>query len=208
MDTDDLINQLAAEETPGPARYPLVRFGLPLLGAGVLAIVLLTLVLGPPLAEVEQTGMLPFAIKTLFSASVALFGAIALFTSGRPGTLLQTRLLVVALPFAAIAGLALSEFSGAAPQWPGASWRQCIASIALLTPLAFVGTMLALKRLAPVRLALSGALAGLAASGTAATAYALWCPETNALFLVSWYAGTMLVSAVIGTLLGPKLLRW
>ena len=62
--------------------------------------------------------------------------------------------------------------------------------------------------MAPTRPAVAGLLAGLSSGGAAAAAYALYCPDTTASFLLAAYTPGALVPAIAGYLLGPKLLRW
>lgn len=208
MRTEELIEQLAARPTAKLDGFPRLRFGLPMLGAAMMSLALLSPALGAPLAEVPLTGVAALAMKLGFSLSLALASAAALFASGRPGSGLRAPMTVLILPVLVLAALAASEILTAEPAWPGASWKTCLASIALLTPPAFGCAVLAMRRLAPTRLRVSGALAGLAAASTAATAYALWCPETEAVFLLSWYALPILLAGAAGALLGPRLLRW
>ena len=66
----------------------------------------------------------------------------------------------------------------------------------------------ALRGLAPTRLALAGAAAGLFAGGAGAFAYAFHCPELEAPFLGAWYVAGMLIPAALGALPGRRLLRW
>jgi hypothetical protein len=68
--------------------------------------------------------------------------------------------------------------------------------------------ILALRRGAPSNAGLSGALAGLAASGIAATFYAMNCFDDSPLFVVTWYpfAASILVSA--GYISGLRYLGW
>jgi hypothetical protein len=64
----------------------------------------------------------------------------------------------------------------------------------------------ALRCGAPSSPGLAGAVAGLAASGIAATLYAANCTDDSALFMMTWYPIATLIAA--GYLLGRKLLRW
>ena len=65
-----------------------------------------------------------------------------------------------------------------------------------------------LRGRAPTRLGLGCAAGGLFAGGVAAAAYGLHCPETAALFVVTWYTLGIALSAALGALLGPWALRW
>lgn len=206
MKTDDLIDALSSEG-PGHARgrrhWPLSLAAGPLLCLAALA-----LTLGQPLAALPRIGAAPYAMKLAFATSVALVAMFALRTSGIPGRHLAGRLMVLAVPFAGVVALAGMEVAATDPVWPGRTWARCVTAIALLTPLGFTAAILLLRRLAPTRLRLSGGLAGIAAGAIAASAYALWCPETTALFLLAWYAGPILAAGALGAVLGPPLLKW
>jgi hypothetical protein len=90
----------------------------------------------------------------------------------------------------------------------GSSWLQCVSSIPALSVPAFALTFAAVRSLAPTRLRLTGAVAGLAAGAVAGLAYALFCDEMQMPFLAVWYVLGMLVPAAAGALAGPRLLRW
>ncbi|MGC1304645.1 MAG: NrsF family protein, partial [Caulobacteraceae bacterium] len=81
----------------------------------------------------------------------------------------------------------------------------CIVTFAL-PPL--VGLIWAVRGLAPTRLRLTGIVVGFAAGGAGASAYALHCPEMTAPFMVIWYTLGIVGAALLGGLLGPRLLRW
>jgi hypothetical protein len=66
----------------------------------------------------------------------------------------------------------------------------------------------AIRGLAPVRLRLAGAAAGLTAGGLAAAIYSLHCPESAAPFVAIWYTLGILLPAAVGAVAGPRLLRW
>lgn len=206
MKTDELIEALSRE---GPGRVPGGwRWPLPLVAGLLLCLATVAVALGQPLAALPRIGAAPYAMKLAFAASVALVGMFALRTSGIPGRRLAGRLLVLTIPFAAVLALAAMEVAATDLVWPGRTWAQCVTAIALLTPLGFTAAILALRRLAPTRLRLSGGLAGIVAGAIAASAYALWCPEATAVFLLAWYAGPILAAGAVGALLGPRVLRW
>jgi len=90
----------------------------------------------------------------------------------------------------------------------GRTWQYCLFSLPMLSVPVFVATFWAMKGLAPTRLALAGAAAGLLAGAFGALVYALHCPEMEAPFLGVWYVAGMLIPAAAGALLGPIVLRW
>jgi hypothetical protein len=89
----------------------------------------------------------------------------------------------------------------------GASWRRA-QKVAIKVGSDTITTFWALRQLAPTRLTLAGALAGLFAGGAGAFVYAFHCPETAAPFVALWYSAGILLTAGLGALLGPRLLRW
>ena len=90
----------------------------------------------------------------------------------------------------------------------GRSWTTCPWRVAALSAPALLLGFWAIRGLAPTRLRLAGAAAGLTAGGIGAFGYALHCPEVSPVFVLTWYTLGMLVPAAIGVLLGPRLLRW
>ena len=67
----------------------------------------------------------------------------------------------------------------------GNTWKACPFNIAFISLPLFAATLWALKGLAPTRLALAGASAGLLAGALSSLVYALHCPESAAPFLGS-----------------------
>jgi hypothetical protein len=68
--------------------------------------------------------------------------------------------------------------------------------------------IIALRRGAPARPALAGAVAGIAAAGIAATFYVTHCQNDSPLFLAAWYLLATAIVAGIGAIIGSRLLRW
>jgi len=94
------------------------------------------------------------------------------------------------------------------PRLIGHNADRCLVLIPFLSigPLACI--LIALRRGAPSSPGLTGAVAGLAASGIAATFYAANCRDDSPLFLVTWYPIAILMVTTIGYLIGRKLLNW
>ena len=73
-------------------------------------------------------------------------------------------------------------------------------------PLAAV--IYALRKGAPTRLKLCGGIAGIVAGGIGAAAYAFNCTSDTIPFIAIWYGAAIVLCAVIGAQLGPRVLRW
>jgi hypothetical protein len=90
----------------------------------------------------------------------------------------------------------------------GSTWEYCLYYVPTLSVPVLVATLWAMRGLAPTRLSLAGAAAGLLAGAIGALIYALHCPEMEAPFIGVWYVAGMLIPTVAGALLGPIVLRW
>lgn len=213
MNTDDLIAALAANPAPVDAARSDRRFLLRLAPGPVLALVLMLVLLGPR-PDLAAAATLPmFWVKLALPASVGIGAWLLLARLGHPGVRLGGG------PAAAIAPLVLMGAAGALVLWQapvgerlalllGQTWAQCPLAIALLAVPALGFALWALRGLAPTRLPLAGAAAGLFAGAAGAFAYAFHCPELQAPFLAVWYAAGMLIPAALGALLGRRALRW
>lgn len=90
----------------------------------------------------------------------------------------------------------------------GASALFCVVSIALLSLPLLLAMFVALRGLGPTRLRAAGMAAGGLAGAAAALVYAVHCTEMTLPFLAVWYVLGMFVPAALGSLAGPRFLRW
>jgi len=212
MRTDDLIAQLSDGLEPVKAgtvsRTLLIAlaFGL----AGSAAVMLLAMGLRPDL----HTAMASFGLwmKLAYTLVIAVFGFWIVERAGRPGADNARPVLLLALPVLAIALLAGLQMAAPGADMPGQvmghSSRVC-AFLVILTALpSLVAAFWALRRLAPTRLGLAGAGAGLLAGGMGAFVYCFHCQESTAAFVAIWYTLGIALTTGIGGILGPRLLRW
>jgi hypothetical protein len=213
MKTADLIATLSAETSAVDPAAVAQRFYLKLAAGAVLALAAVVLVLGvrPDLDAAAQLPM--FWMKLLFPASLAVAGLVALRRLSYPGMRLGRAPAVGAIPLAVVwmlAGAALLAAPEGArlPLVFGRTWLECPIIITLLSVPVLALAFRASRQLAPTRLSLAGAAAGLFAGGAAAFAYAIHCPEAEAPFLAVWYVLGMLIPTAAGALLGRRLLHW
>lgn len=213
MRTDDLIDALSRNTEP-------VR---PHRGGRALAVALVVAVPLALLLMLRQMGLNPaldaylaqpmFWVKLLFGVALATTGLWLSLRLARPGVAAGRAAIAPLLPIAllwVLAAIALATAS--ADELPalvfGSSWAVCPTNIATLSLPAFIAMMLALRTMAPTRLAAAGAAAGLAAGGIGTAVYALHCPELAAPFLALWYVTGAAIPVIVGALLGSRLLRW
>lgn len=213
MKTDELVNLLSAGVAPVPANAVGRRFAVAL-GWGLPgAILLMVMVLGLRPGLAEEAGTLLFWLKPGFSAVLALAGLVAAERLARPGVQLGRVVAALALPVLLLWLIAALVLANTAPPQRaalilGETWKSCPFNIALLSLPLFASTLWALKGLAPTRLALAGASAGLLSGALGALVYSLHCPESAAPFLAVWYVLGIAIPTLAGALLGPRVLRW
>jgi hypothetical protein len=213
MKTEELVTLLATGIEPADARGPVRRFAVALVCGSLLAVLAMALLLGvrPTLGRDAVLAM--FWVKFAFVGALAIGGLVAALRLSRPGASLGWLPYALAAPVPAIWLAAAAELAGAEPAARtalvlGQTWAVCPFRIAGLALPVFVAALWAMKGLAPTRLRLAGASAGLLAGGVGAFVYAFHCPELAAPFLGIWYAIGMLIPAAVGALIGPRVLRW
>ncbi|MDR6583876.1 hypothetical protein HBH1_03288 [Herbaspirillum sp. BH-1] len=213
MKTDELIAMMASGVAPVDRRLPLRQMVQALTLGAVLSLLLMLKIYGlrPDLGVMLEVPM--FWIKLAFPSALAVGAMLVLRRLMRPGLRVGATWAGIALPSLAIwTGGALVLFSSPAaqrlPLLMGSTWRSCPFNIALLSVPLFIGIFWAVRGMAPTRLRLTGAVAGLLAGAVATMVYCLHCPEMEAPFWGLWYFLGMLVPAFAGLLLGPRLLRW
>lgn len=213
MNTDQLIAALASgfePVDPQAVRRRLAIATVAGIGCGLLLLLAL-LGINPRLGQSAQLPM--FWVKFAFVAGLAAAGCWTVARLSRPGAALGRPAGALALPVLAMALLAAAALGLAHADQRlalllGSSWSACPWRITVLSLPAFVLMLWAVKGLAPTRLRLAGAGAGLLAGAIGALVYLLYCPELAPPFLLVWYTLGMLLPAVAGALVGPRVLRW
>jgi hypothetical protein len=212
MRTEDLIGLLSDGIDPVKPRT-VARFLATGLAAGIAVSVvamLTTLGLRHDLSHAVQGAA--FWTKFCYTLTIAAFGLWVVERSGRPGCDPVGPSLFLAIPVIAIFAIAgvqlLRPGADMHALIMGSSARVCAVLIFALSIPLLGGIFWALRSLAPTRLVQAGAAAGLLSGSTAATIYALHCPETAAPFVALWYSAGILLSTLVGALLGRWALRW
>lgn len=212
MSTDDLIARLGASVARPPPRVGWLLAAAAAVGWTV-ALAIVMGVWGPRHDMPIAVTSMHFWTKAGYSAAIAAAGLIALERLGRPGERAPIGMTLAGLAVLAMLGLAAWELTHLPreawmPVVKGHSWKLCSLRIAALSLPGFVAALWALRQMAPTRLRLAGAAAGLMAGGLGAAAYGMACNESAMTFLASWYSLGMLAWAAVGALIGPRLLRW
>lgn len=216
MNTDRLNNLLSANLEP----VGRVQFGKTLLLAvligGLAAFGLMFGTIGPRADPGSIAHLSWTAVKLLFAVSIIDTASPILLRSMRPGLEKQTYPETIFLPFLTAIVVALAMLLFVTPQaWSdmlrgatSTSPERCLLCIIFFAVAPFAAVVWVLRQGAPTRLSLSGAITGVVAGGLGAFVYAFSCQSDTIPFIAVYYSSAIALCAVIGSQLGPRLVRW
>jgi hypothetical protein len=211
MKTDDLIEALSRGSETAEKRSLSQRFGFALAIGLLLGAGLLVTLFGvrPDIGA----AYLPVMMKAGFSALAAGVCLPLLMRLSRPGQPLDRRVAAIGGFLglgAVVVGLALwgADPTDRVKALMGGAFPWCVVIIPVLAAptAALLGFLV--RDLAPTRLTMTGAALGAVSGGVGAMAYAMYCPVDSVAFVVTWYAVAIALCAVIGAVIGARLLRW
>ena len=211
MTTEELIRALEADRVVEPRVSWSLQVAL-LFGTGLVALIFF-MAIGFREDIVSALGTIRFLFKFVIVVPIAVLAIGGTFRSATPvsspgwwGWLLLVPAIVLVMGvFAELIAVPRSLWIA---KLIGSNSVNCMTIIPTLGAGTLIMLILALRQGAPSNAGLSGALAGLAASGIAATFYATNCFDDSPLFVITWYplAASMLVLA--GYVGGLRYLRW
>lgn len=211
-DTDALIAELVEGLTPvRPLRF---ASGIGLALAGLVVTVALVAMLVGLRADLIAGRLDP--VFLLANGLFLLLGSacvVSVVTMGRPRVgsdhsgWLWAGAMAALLPLVAGIVLAGRGFEGFA-QDTSEHGLGCLIAGTAWGLVTFMAMMAWLRRGAPTSPDRAGLVAGLAAGSIGAFAYSLHCPFNDLVHIGLWHSGAALVFAVIGRVVGPRLLRW
>ncbi len=211
MKTDDLIN-LLAQDAPvrmriGKALTMAVVAGILISGGIFFSIIGFRADIDSAMETVR------FLFKFVVTIALAVTACTVVFRIGRPGASLRVwGWALLAAPVLLLAAAAVEMAVMPADSWGarmiGHNARFCLTLIPLLSIGPLACFLFALRHGAPEKPGAAGAVAGLAASGIAATFYASNCTDDSPLFVLLWYPIAIAIVTAVGYVLGKRLLRW
>jgi hypothetical protein len=154
-----------------------------------------------------------FWMKWLYTLAFAVIGALLYRRLARPGREAGKLGFLMGAPMLLLSSIAFWDLRSlpagerGTALW-GSSALSCPWSIAFIATPVFVVLLMTLRRAAPTNLRSAGFAAGLLAGGVGAFIYGVHCTESTTAFVAAWYTIGMLLPAVLGALVGPRLLRW
>lgn len=211
MKTDRLIDMLA--KGVEPARKPTFKRQLALTAAAGLIVAILIVALGAGVRPDIGAALAPVLMKAGFAACATAIVLPLTLQLMRPGRPLGWRIMAIGAFVALAALIAFVALMGADPAermrlLMGGSFPWCIVFIPLLATPTAAGLLWLMRAFAPTRLTMTGAAIGAFSGGMGAIAYALYCPVDSVAFVTIWYVLAISVCAVLGAIIGARLLRW
>jgi len=211
--TEDLIDKLSRDLSPTRPQAVARRLGLAIGLGAVAALIGVGWLLGPRPDMAQAVGSRMFWMKLAYTGAFAAVGLSGVERLARPGGVAGKRLAWLWAPVIAVALMSAAQIARTPPGalrhlFMGDSATACPWLIAAVSAPLFVALFWAVRGLAPTRLRVAGAAAGLTAGGFGALIYCLHCTESGAPFVAIWYSLGILTPCVLGALLGPRLLRW
>lgn len=213
MNTDALIQSLSQTIKPVSRRAVARRIALGIVAGGIITVILIATGLGiRPDLDIAMRGY-SFWVKWTYTLSLSIGALFMVGRLARPDVVGLRWLWLLLIPIGLLAAIGAMEMAHVPPgewlaMWLGHSWKKCPWLVLTLAAPIFAGLLWSFRKLAPTRLRMAGAAAGLAAGSCAATLYCLHCPEVSAIFVLTWYTLGIGLAAGVGALLGPRALRW
>lgn len=210
--TNDLIDRLTADLKPTPPRAMERRLAFALtIGLIITCIggaILLTAI-GRPFGAAFGSPI--FWVKAGYTLAFGMLGLAAMPVLARPDGRILWPLVGAAL--LVVLALSLGTMSWMADDWAlpalmGGTAMVCPWLITLTGAPILFALLAALRKAAPRSATLAGFAAGLVAGGFGAWAYAFYCGETGMMFMAVWYTLGIMMTALLGAMLGRLVLRW
>jgi hypothetical protein len=177
------------------------------------AVALALVVIGVGVRPDIGAARMPVMMKALFSAlaaAVMLPVAVRLMRPGRPlGWRIGAVILFLSIcVIATVVALMGEEPSERMQAWMGGGFPWCVVVIPLLAAPTAASILWLMRALAPTRLMMAGAAIGAFSGGVGAMAYAMYCPVDSVAFVTTWYVVAIAICAVLGAVIGARVLRW
>jgi hypothetical protein len=211
MKTSSLIDALAQD---APLRSTLARALSGAVIAGVVVAGLVFFLMVGFRDDIMAAAETPrFLLKFVVTIALACAATAALVRVAKPGAKVGLAGWALAIaPAILVVAVAIELIALPETLWVtallGRNAKHCMTLIPLMAlgPLACL--LVALREGAPSHPGLAGAIAGLAASGIAATFYAANCTDDSPLFVVTWYPLATSIVVLLGYIGGRRFLRW
>jgi hypothetical protein len=212
METDQLIRMLAADSAHRARPVGLV-LAMALLVAAPVSVAMFFMGLGvrPDIMSAMHNPF--FDLKFAVALGLALSAITVSLHLSRPEASLRGWGWLLLIPAGLLVGglaaeMMLPQRLPMMTRLMGSNSRVCLTAIPVISLPLLAAALIGLRHGAPTRPAITGAIAGLASAGLAATLYAAHCTDDSPMFVATWYTIATALVAGIGAVLGAKVLRF
>jgi hypothetical protein len=212
METDQLIRMLAADSAHRARPVGLV-LAMALLVAAPVSVAMFFMGLGvrPDMMSAMHNPF--FDLKFAVALGLALSAITVSLHLSRPEASLRGWGWLLLIPAGLLVGglaaeMMLPQRLPMMTRLMGSNSRVCLTAIPVISLPLLAAALIGLRHGAPTRPAITGAIAGLASAGLAATLYAAHCTDDSPMFVATWYTIATALVAGIGAVLGAKVLRF
>lgn len=205
--TDDLIHSLAS--TAGTRQSTSVQVAFTVTAAAALACALLLVfsVMGIRQDFADMAVRLPFAFKVVYSS--ALMGAsVLVLYAATPGASATASYAMLPAAIFLAGGVIFDPTGFPIMGRTDMAVAICVGRILFLSLPAMILTFIFMRKAAPTRPLLAGAIIGMLSGSVGALAYTLACRNDGLAFVAIWYAAACAILAAVGAIVGHRVLRW
>ncbi len=211
MKTSALIAVLAHGAGPAPRPRSARLLVLVVLGGAALAAAMAIAMFG--LVPNAMSSGPSLGTKLVYAALLAATAGWLTERLGRPAARASRPRFALLAVFAGMLAAALWAGAQVPPAQRAAfvlghSWAVCAWYLLLLSIPALAAALWVLRGMAPVHPVRAGFAAGVLAGAAGAMGYSFSCPEASIGFVAVWYTLGIVFTGVLGSVVGPRVLRW
>jgi hypothetical protein len=212
MDTNELVRSLAADH--GTRVRPIgwgLAIALTLALPFTATMFMMRLGMRPDFMTATHNPF--FVLKFVVTLALAFTSVALAARLVRPGADIAKAAWLLVIPLLLLGGgiaadMMLPESSPWMMRMRGSNSMVCLSAIPMLSLPLLVAALIGLRRGAATHPMLTGAVAGLVAGGIAATFYASHCIDDSPLFVATWYVVAIAFVALVGAVVGRRVLRF
>ena len=206
--TDDLIRSLAS--AAGTRRSASLQAVLAVTAAASLACALLLVfsVIGIRQDFTDMAVRMPFAFKLAYTGALVVGSSVVALYAATPGaSAIRLYALSPAVILLAL-GVIFDPTSYPIMGRTNTAAGHCVGSILFVSLPAMILTFVFMRKAAPTQPLFAGAVIGMLSASVGALAYTLACKNDGTAFVAIWYAVACAIMALIGAVVGHRVLRW
>jgi hypothetical protein len=206
--TDDLIRSLAS--AAGARRSPSLQAAFAVTAAAslVCALLLVFSVIGLRPDFADMAVRMPFAFKLAYTGSLVVGTSIVALYAATPGASLTALYALAPAVIFLVLGVIFDPTAFPIMGRTNTAVAFCVSSILFLSLPAMILTFVVMRKGAPTQPLFAGAVIGLLSASVGAMAYTLACQNDGTAFVATWYTAACVIMAVIGAVVGHRVLRW